>query len=239
MRGGRRFIAIVPARSGSKGIPDKNMRRVGGRTLIARAAQVLADPACAWVDRKLLSTDCERYAEEGREHGLECPFLRPEALSRDDTGAIETLQQVWRQAEAHYAERYDVLLVVEPTCPLRRPEDIVGTVEALEKGDARSAVAVSLLDTKHHPDKLLELEGGRIRYYSAAGSTVKTRQSLGDLYYRNGACYAITRECLLEGGVIFCDETVAFVVERPLANIDEPLDLAFAEFLENRESKIG
>jgi CMP-N,N'-diacetyllegionaminic acid synthase len=236
VRGGRKIIAIVPARSGSKGIPDKNMRTLGGRTLIARAAQVLSDPACAWIDRKLLSTDCERYADEGRRHGLECPFLRPEALSRDDTGAIETLQQVWRQAEEHYAERYDVLLIVEPTCPLRRAEDIVGTVAALRKADAQSAVAVSLLDTKHHPDKLLRLEDGRIRYYASAGAAVKTRQSLSDLYYRNGACYAVTRECLFERNAIFCEETVAFVIDRPLANIDESLDLAFAEFLESRES---
>lgn len=236
MKDGRKFIAIVPARSGSKGIPDKNMRMLGGRTLIARAAQVLSDPACGWIDRKLLSTDCERYAEEGRKHGLECPFLRPEALSRDDTGAVETLQQAWRQAEGHYGERYDVLLVVEPTCPMRRAEDIVGTAEALRKADAESAVAVSRLDTKHHPDKLLALEDGRLRYYASAGAAVKTRQSLSELYYRNGACYAVTRECLLDRGVIFCGETVAFVIDRPLANIDEPLDLAFAEFLESRES---
>jgi len=236
VKDGRKIIAIVPARSGSKGIADKNMRTLGGRTLIARAAQVLSDPACTWIDRKLLSTDSERYAEEGRRHGLECPFLRPEAMSRDDTGAIETLQQAWRQAEGHFAERYDVLLIVEPTCPLRRAEDIIGTMEALRKADARSAVAVSLLDTKHHPDKLLRLEDGRIRYYASAGAAVKTRQSLSDLYYRNGACYAVTRECLFEKEAIFCEETVAFVIDRPLANIDEPLDLAFAEFLESRES---
>ena len=236
MKDRKKIIAIVPARSGSKGIPDKNMCMLGGRTLIARAAQVLSDPACAWIDLKLLSTDSERYAEEGRRHGLECPFLRPEALSRDDTGAIETLQQAWRQAEGHFAERYDVLLIVEPTCPLRRAEDIVGTVEALRKADAQSAVAVSLLDTKHHPDKLLRLEDGHIRYYASAGAAVKTRQSLSDLYYRNGACYAVTRECLFEKNAIFCEETVAFVIDRPLANIDEPLDLAFAEFLESRES---
>jgi CMP-N-acetylneuraminic acid synthetase len=236
VKDGRKIIAIVPARSGSKGIPHKNMRTLGGRTLIARAAQVLSDPACAWIDRKLLSTDSERYAQEGREHGLECPFLRPEALSRDDSGAIESLQQAWRRAEEHYAERYDVLLIVEPTCPLRRAEDVVGTAEALLKADAQSAVAVSLLDTKHHPDKLLRLEGGRIRHYAPAGAAVKTRQSLSDLYYRNGACYAVTRECLLDKNEIFCEDTLAFVIDRPLANIDEPLDLAFAEFLESRES---
>lgn len=234
MKDGRKILAIVPARSGSKGIPDKNMRTLGGHTLIARAAWVLSDPACAWIDRRLLSTDSERYAEEGRRHGLECPFLRPEALSRDDTGAVETLQQAWRQAEGHYAERYDVLLIVEPTCPLRRPEDIAGTLEALLKAGARSAVAVSRIDTKHHPDKLLALEGERIRFYTPGGAAVKTRQSLRELYVRNGACYAVTRECLLEAGEIFSEDTVPFVIDRPLANIDEPLDLAFAEFLESR-----
>ena len=236
MKNGRKIIAIVPARSGSKGIPGKNMQSVGGRTLIARAAEVLGDPACSWIDRKLLSTDSESYAEEGRAHGLECPFLRPESLSRDDTGAIETMQQAWRQAEEHFAERYDVLLIVEPTCPLRRPSDVNGTIEALLASGAQSAVAVSRLDTKYHPHKVLRVEGGKIGYYSPEGAAVSTRQSLGELYFRNGACYAITRECLFERNAIFCDDTVAYVVDRPLANIDEPLDLEFAEFLESRIS---
>jgi CMP-N-acetylneuraminic acid synthetase len=236
MKGGKKVIAVVPARSGSKGIPHKNMQAVGGRSLIARAAQVLNDPECAWIDLKLLSTDSERYAEEGRVHGLECPFLRPESLSRDDTGAVETMQQVWSQAEEYFGQRYDVLLIVEPTCPLRRASDVSATMDALLASGAHSAVAVSRLDPKYHPHKVLRVEGRRIRYDSPAGAAVKARQSLDELYFRNGACYAITRECLFVKNEILCDDTVPHVVDRPLANIDEPLDLAFAEFLESLDS---
>ena len=89
MKDGRKIIAIVPARSGSKGIPDKNMRTLGGRTLIARAAQVLSDPACAWIDLKLLSTDSERYAQIARYYGAEVPFLRPVEIAGVKSPDIE------------------------------------------------------------------------------------------------------------------------------------------------------
>ncbi len=231
MRSGKRVIAVVPARSGSRGIADKNMQQVGGYSLIARAARVLASPQCDWIDRRLLSTDSERYAEEGRKHGLECPFLRPAELARDDVGAVETLQHAWRAAEAHWRERYDVLLIVEPTCPLRTVEDVVGTFEALMADGAQAALAVSRLDSKSHPHKVLTVEDGSVGYYAAEGASVQTRQSLSELYYRNGACYAVARRRLLEEGAIIGRDTVPYVVDRPLANIDEPIDLAFARFL--------
>jgi CMP-N-acetylneuraminic acid synthetase len=236
VKGGKRFIAVVPARSGSKGIPDKNMRTVGGQSLIARAGEVLRDPACAFVDLRLLSTDSERYAEEGRRHGLECPFLRPHVLSQDDSGAVETMQQAWRQAEARFGEGYDVLLIVEPTCPLRVANDIVRTVDILLDNDADSVVTVSLLDTKFHPRKALRIIGERLDFYLPEGAAVKARQSLDPLYYRNGACYAVSKHCLYERQTLFSSRTYPCLIERPLANIDDPLDLAFAEFLLSRLS---
>src|SRR4051812_13645455 len=112
----RRVLAVVPARSGSKGIPDKNMQVVAGRSLIAHAAWTLK--ACPTVDRSIISTDTQAYADEGVAHGLDAPFLRPAHLSHDTAGAVETMIHAVGAAQAHYGEQFDLIAIVEPTCPL-------------------------------------------------------------------------------------------------------------------------
>ncbi len=231
MINGKKVLAVVPARSGSKGIPEKNLQLLAGQTLIARAAAVLKSIECRWVDRAIISTDSPVYAEEARRAGLEAPFLRPPELSHDSAGAIETMIHAVTASEAHYGERYDVILIVEPTCPFRRAEDIAGSVNLLVNTGAESVVAVSRVDTKFHPHKVLVLEADKLGFYDPVGAQVKQRQSLKPLYYRNGACYALTRSCLLDKQVIFSENTRGYLVERVLVNIDEPIDLEFARYL--------
>jgi len=230
MKDGKKILAVVPARSGSKGIPDKNMQVLGGHSLIAWAGAVLGSKELDWIDRRLLSTDSGRYAEEGRKAGLECPFLRPADLSLDITGAVETMQHVWTQAEKHYGEIYDILLIVEPTCPLRLPTDILLCVETLLQKQADSVVTVCPVDTKFHPHKLLKIGDEKLWLAFGEGKGVKTRQSLSPYYYRNGACYALTKKSLLERGEIFGDNTFPVVINRPLVNIDETEDLELARY---------
>lgn len=224
------MLAVVPARSGSKGIPDKNMQPLAGVSLIGRAGDTLRE--CAWIDARIISTDSERYAEEARRHGLDAPFLRPPELSGDAAGAVETLQHALLEAEAHYGGTFDVVLIVEPTSPLRRAADLEGAARLLVESGADSVVAVSPLDSKAHPRKLLVLREGRLGFFAADGGAVTGRQQLEDgYYYRNGVCYALTRRCLMEEGAIFTGNTVPYVVTRPVVNIDEPLELQWAELL--------
>ncbi|MEW6304500.1 MAG: acylneuraminate cytidylyltransferase family protein [Verrucomicrobiota bacterium] len=225
----RRILAVVPARSGSKGIPNKNLQLLGGKSLIARAGLTLKE--CPGVDRAIISTDSPDYAEEGKRHGLDAPFLRPPELSTDSAGAVETMIHALNAAEAHYRERYDIVLIIEPTCPFRRAEDIEGSIKLLIECRADSVVAVSKVDTKFHPHKILKIENERLTFFDATGAAVKQRQSLGTLYYRNGACYALTRQCLAEQKLIFSANTRAYVVDRLILNIDEPLELEFANYL--------
>jgi CMP-N-acetylneuraminic acid synthetase len=228
-------LAVVPARSRSKGIPDKNMQTLGGHTLIAHAGLTLQD--CPSVDRAIISTDSSAYAEEGRAHGLDAPFLRPAELSTDTAGAVETAIHAVNAAETYYGEFFGIVLIVEPTSPFRRPDDIEGSLKLLVDSGADSVVTVSRIDTKFHPHKVLKIERERLTFNDPAGADVKTRQSLVPLYYRNGACYALTRRCLLEQKVIFSTNTVPYVIDRFILNIDEPQELEIARyFLENPSS---
>ncbi|OYW30786.1 MAG: hypothetical protein B7Z47_03050 [Chthoniobacter sp. 12-60-6] len=241
MKHGRRILAVVPARAGSKGIPDKNMQQIAGRSLIALVGEVLNAPACEWIDRRIISTDSERYAEEGRQHGLDAPFLRPTELSSDTAGAVETLCHAVTEMERIDGVTYDVILIVEPTCPFRQPEDVNGVMDLLAETDAGSAVTVSRVDTKFHPHKVLRVnDENLISFYAEAGAGVMQRQSLEPLFYRNGACYALSRACLMDEQRIFTASTRAHLVERLLINIDEPEEIELARYYaETRHLPVG
>ncbi len=226
----RKTLAVIPARSGSRGIADKNMAEIGGLSLIARAAKVLTDPACDWIARRIVSTDSRRYADEAERHGIEAPFLRPPELSTDTATAVDAMIHAVMECERIWNERYGAVLIVEPTCPLRIAEDINACARTREAADADTAVTVSPLDSKFHPDKVLRLRAGRVEYYSARGAGITGRQQLDELYFRNGSCYAMTRECLLEQRTILGKMTVPVVIRRTLVNIDEPADLDLARW---------
>ena len=236
MIGPHAVLAMVLARSGSRGIADKNMRIVGGQTLIARAAETVR--RCATVDAAMISTDSQLYSDEGVRHGLDAWFLRPVALSSDRASAVDTAIHALLEAERHYGRRFEVALIIEPTSPLRRPEDIDECVRLLVESEAASVVAVSPVDVKFHPKKLLRIEHGEVRYYDAEAASVVARQQIDSvLYYRNGVCYAIRRSVLVEDKRIFAERTVPFVIDRPIVNIDGPFELELAEFLLQREQR--
>ena len=230
---GRRILAVVPARGGSKGIPHKNMRPLDGKSLIAHAGDCLS--ALKWLDRRVISTDNEDYAEEGLRHGLDAPFLRPLELSTDTSTAAEVLLHALEACEANYEERYDLLALIEPTSPFRRPTDIEYACLGLIRGGYDSAVCVSPADSKAHPLKMLEVNDDRLDFYDADAARITARQQMNTLYVRNGACYLVTREALLEHGSFITGNTFACVINRPMVNIDEPIDLEWAEFLLKRQ----
>jgi CMP-N-acetylneuraminic acid synthetase len=235
---GKSVLAVVPARSGSKGIPNKNMQPLKGVSLIGWAGKTLS--RLPFIDARVIFTDSPEYAQEGQRYGLEVPFPRPAYLSTDQVGAIETIQYVLTESERHYNRRFDIILLIEPTSPLRAPEDIERVTVKLVESGADSVVAVSPFSEKAHPRKMLVEENGRLGFLLEGGNEIKARQSLiGNYYWRNGVCYALTRECLMDKGVIFAENTLPDIMTRPVVNIDEPIDLEWAEFLLTRQQAMG
>lgn len=229
---GKRVLAVVPARSGSKGITDKNMRPLAGRSLIGRAGDCLA--ALDWLDGRVISTDSQRYADEGQACGLDAPFMRPDEIASDRATALDTMVHALAESERHYGGVFDILLYIEPTSPLREPQDIEGAARLLIESEADSVVCVSPASTKCHPLKMLDIVDERLTHYESAGDRVTARQQLSTLYVRNGVCYGFSRECLLESKGIVTDNTRPYVIDRELANIDDPIDFEWAEFLLSR-----
>lgn len=234
MIGGRSVLAVIPARGGSKGIPRKNLQLVAGLSLVARASKVVA--ALKWIDASVLSTDDEEIAKEGRCHGLDVPFLRPGSLSGDTALAVDVWQHAWLAAEAHYERRFDISVMLEPTSPLRRPEDVERTVHTLLEGGHPAAATVSPTPAHYTPHKTLTVSDmGIIGFYLDGGAEFSLRQAIPSYYHRNGLCYAAVREHVVDRRLIIDRDTAAVIVERRVVNIDEPFELALAEWLLERE----
>ena len=231
----RRILAVVPARSGSKGIADKNMRQLDGVSLIGFAGQCLQ--TLPWIDRKIISTDSDEYAKEAQRYELSAPFLRPSKISNDSATAVDMMIHALQACEQQDACQYDILVLVEPTSPFRQANDIEQTCRGMIDGAFDSAVCVSLADTKSHPLKMLKVKSNKLDYYEKAAADITARQQLAPIYIRNGACYAVSRDTLLGQRSIITNNTFAYVVDREMVNIDDPVDLEWAQFLLDRKRK--
>lgn len=227
MRLGRRILVVVPARGGSKGVPLKNLRPVAGVPLVARVGGLVA--GLDWVDRAVVSTDHAAIADSARAAGLEVPFYRPPELSGDRVGDLEVLTHALQEVEAREEDRYDVVVMLQPTSPLRRAGHVTEAVDALLAQGLDAVWSVSPTDPKHHPRKQLRLEGGRLAYWDPEGASVVARQQLAPLVHRNGAVYALTRECLLVQKSLLGVATGALVIEEPMISIDTLDDFARVE----------
>lgn len=222
------ILVVVPARGGSKGIPLKNLQKVGGLSLVKRAGQVIQE--LEYVDRAVVSTDHEEIAAEAKQSGLDVPFYRPEGLSGDHVGDWEVLEHALGFVENLDQRIYDVVVMLQPTSPLRQPGHVTATIDKLINEAYDAVWTVSETDLKYHPLKQLTISSsGSMDYYDARGSGIVARQQLDPVYHRNGITYAFTRNCLKEQKTIKGARTGAIVITGQVVNIDTESDLEQAE----------
>jgi len=209
-------------------VPLKNLKTVHGVSLVALTARLIE--ALHWVDRAVVSTDHEQIASEAEASGLGAPFRRPAALSGDRIGDRDVLAHALQEMERQDRRRYDVVVMLQPTCPLRRPEHVTATVEKLVREELDAVWTVTPSDLKFHPLKQLKVrDDGRLIYYEPAGAEIIARQQLEPVYHRNGAAYAIARQCLLEQKVLLGQRSGAIVITEDLISIDTLEDFVAVE----------
>jgi len=230
---GRSVLAVVPARGGSKGLPRKNLAHVGGVPLVARVGAVVG--SCPSIDRSVVSTDDEEIAAVAVGSGLDAPFRRPADLSGDHIGDVDVLQHALAATEAHDGMHYDIVVMLQPTAPLRRPEEVEGAIRMLVEADLDAVWTVSPTDGMDHPMKQLRMEDGLLVYDHPEGGTFVSRQLLSPLWTRNGVAYVLRRRTL-DAGMLLGARTGAHVTDGPLVDIDGPLDIEWAEFLLMRDA---
>lgn len=229
---GQTVLAVVPARGGSKGIPRKNLRLVGGRSLVAHAADTVKQ--LRWLDAAVLSTDDPEIAEEGTRSGLDVPFLRPAELASDNALGVDAWRHAWLASESYYGRRFDCSVLLQPTSPLRRPEDVEITLDRMLNGRHRAAATVSRVPGHYVPEKMLRIDNGILYFAHPEGAKHSNRQSAAPCYIRNGLCYAAVRNAVVVSRQIVERDCVAVITEGYVANIDEPIDLVVADYLATR-----
>ncbi len=225
-----RVLGIVTARGGSKGVPRKNIKLLGGKPLIGWTADAAA--RATKLARTVISTDDDEIAEVAREVGLEVPFIRPAALAEDTTPTLPVLQHVVTTLEAA-GDRYDAICLLQPTNPLRTSAMIDGALELLERTGADSVVSVLPVPLDHHPFwAYIAAPNGELKLASGAAAPVTRRQDLPPAFHREGSIYAMRRDVLIDGNSLYGARTVGYPIDATTSvNIDTLEDWARAETL--------
>ncbi len=229
------ILGLIPARGGSKGIPQKNLAPLAGRPLIAHTIEAgLAAPS---LSRLIVSTDDERIAEVSRELGAEVPFLRPAELATDQAPALAVIRHAleWLDQDGWRAE---VVVYLQPTSPLRQAEHIEAAVEKLREEQADTVVSV--VEVPHHmnPVSVMKLEHGLLTPFLGQEGPLR-RQDKPRVYARNGpAVLALRRETVLVRDTLYGPRTLPLIMEPDESlDIDSPLDLELAEWLLQRRKE--
>ena len=232
----KRVVAIIPARSGSKGLPGKNVRELCGKALIAWSIE--QGLACEYIDKVLVSTDSEEIANIAARHGASIPFLRPKALAGDETSTMDVLLHALDHLSST-GELYDYVVLLEPTSPLRDVADIAGALELLVGSEcAESVVGVSKAEASH-PSFLFAVQDGLLHPMTGSQPTGLRRQDLKEnFYYLEGSIYVSGVPSLRNNKSFYHDATAPWLVERYKAiEIDELSDFIVVEALMNAKFK--
>jgi len=219
---GRKVLAVVPARGGSKGVPDKNIRMLGNKPLIAWTLQ--AATKSRYIDTCIVSTDSAKIAEIAVQWGGKVPFLRPAELAQDNTPGIEPVLHALQNLPG-----YDLVVLLQPTSPFRITDDIDGCIEKLVDSKASSCVSVAMAHPSPYWMYTIQ-SNGRMQPLLETQQQYLTRQSLPEVYVLNGAVYVAEQESLQKNRSFLHSDTAAYIMpsERSL-DIDTMHDFELAE----------
>jgi len=220
-------IAIITARSGSKGLKDKNIKVMNGKPLLAYSID--AAKVSGLFDEIMVSTDSQKYADIAVEYGASVPFLRSAKNSSDNASSWDTvLEVIYKYREM--GREFDTVCLLQPTSPLRTGEDIVGAYKVFQEKNVNAVTSVCEVD--HSPLWTMTLDADRMLTDFRNRHTDAPRQKL-DTYYRiNGAVYIRQIEYNVNNVVLKDDRECAYIMDkRKSVDIDDALDFAIGEFL--------
>jgi CMP-N,N'-diacetyllegionaminic acid synthase len=222
---GKTVLAIIPARGGSKGIPRKNICMLAGKPLIAWTIEEAKKSK--YIDRLILSSEDEEIIQVAEEWGCEVPFIRPAELAKDDTPGIEPVLHAINTLE----EKYDYVVLLQPTSPLRQVEDIEGCVERCILTKATACVTVSETDKSPYWMYSLE-ESYLLNPLIETDKNAYRRQDLPKSYALNGAVYMSKPKWLERTRKFITPETIAYIMPKERSyDIDTEVDFKICEYL--------
>ncbi len=230
----KEVVALIPARSGSKGVPNKNIKPLHGVPLMAYS--IAAALKSEVIDRVIVSTDSEEYAQLAIEYGAEAPFLRPAEISGDAATDIQFFEHAiaWFKEHEGYVPKYFAHL--RPTTPMRSPDVIDDALRSFIDSDSFTAMR-SVHKMSESSYKTFEIEDNKLKRLCNGGFDIEAanqaRQLFPDTYNANGYIDVVRPELVDRRGLVHGDKVQAYVTE-PAYEIDEVSDIDYLEYLINK-----
>lgn len=225
---GKKIIAIIPARGGSKGLPGKNIRPLLGKPLIAWTIEQAKQSK--YIDEIFVSTDDTEIANICVKFGINVPYLRPKELAGDDIKSFDVIKHVIEYFLLK-GKQFDLILLLEPTSPLRENEDIDSAIKTLVKTkNAESIVGVCKAETIH-PSYMVTINTEFLKPYES-GDSVLRRQDLKEVYFFEGTIYLSYTESLLKRKTFYHEKTLPYIVPKWKSfEVDDLVDWIIIEAL--------
>ena len=233
----KNVLAVIPARGGSKGLPGKNIRPLLNKPLIAWS--INQAQASNYVDEIFVSTDSREIADVAEKYGVKVPDLRPDELSNDTASSMDviltTIDTLEKQGKA-----FDIVIMVEPTSPLRESTDIDKSIEMIvDTPDAESTVGICEVEGCH-PDFLVELNNNFLVPYVNKDFTVKRRQDITPMFFFEGTVYTSFVDSIKNRKNFYHEKTIGYVVPKwKCFEVDDISDFVIIEaILKARQNNI-
>lgn len=224
------ILGVIPARGGSKSVPRKNITLIHGKPLIAYTIE--AAQHSRLLTHFLVSSDDPEIIAVARKYGAPVPFVRPAELATDIAPTLPVVQHAVGEMERMHGITYDFVVLLQPTTPLRLPEDIDAALEKLVATGADSVISVCDVGA-YHPARMRMIEDDRlVELPVREPKEMARRQDLPPVYIRNGAIYAVRRDVVMLQNTMSGGDCRPYIMpEERSVNVDSMLDLLLAEIL--------
>lgn len=228
-----KVLGLIPARGGSKGVPRKNVKHLGGKPLLAYTAESAL--AARRLTRVILSTEDNEIADIGRSLGIDVPFTRPQELAEDSTPTLPVVLHALEALDSA-GEQFDAVCILQPTSPLRRAEDIDNCIGLMETSGADCVVSVLAVPKTYNPNWVYWKDAeGRLALSTGEKEPMVRRQDLPPSFHRDGSVYVTRVETLTTRRSLYGDRVFGYEMPAEFSsNIDTPEDW---EALETRIRK--
>lgn len=230
MIGNKRVLALIPARSGSKGLPNKNLLPLSGKPLVVWSIE--SAKSSKYVDNIVLTTDSDQIRKIGIEAGAEAPFLRPAELAGDRSPTIDAVIHALDYYSFNLKIDFDYIALLEPTSPIRNIDDIDEMIEKLDREFLKFDAIVSLGNVREHPALMKKIEGEIVVPFDSNQPFLNRRQDLEATYFPFGVCYLIKVDALRKFKTFYPSRTGGFIIKDfQCVEIDDLYDFKYAEIL--------
>ena len=226
-----KILAIIPARSGSKAVKNKNIKLLGKYPLIYYTiTQALKSKI---FDEIIISTDSKKYLKISEKYGVSSPFLRPKKLSLSNSLATDTIYHAVKKTEKYYKTKYDLICMLQPTAPFRELKDFTNILKIMKKNYNKCDSIISVVDVDNfHPYKMKIIKKNKLIDYKTWPIENPPRQSLPKTYIVNGAFYFFKRDSFMKNKSFKGKYSIPYVMPKERSvNIDGLIDFDLANIV--------